>query len=98
MLGRKSSSSSSPSSSFAEGSSRGLIVRSSKEFGPWIIGIPSEECEDRGEGVNLGELSSVSRDADSCGLRRDEEGMLRFVGEGSRERKVSGLSHREHHS
>jgi hypothetical protein len=31
----------------------------------------------------LGELSSVLKDANSCGLRRDEEGMIDFVWRGS---------------
>jgi hypothetical protein len=89
MLGRNSSSSSS-ASSFDAGSSRGAIVRSSKEFGPWIIGRPSEECDDRGEGVNLAELPSVSKDADSCGLRWDEEGMFSSFRTGSRQAKDVG--------
>jgi hypothetical protein len=89
MLGRNSSSSSS-ASSFDTGSSRGVIVRNSKEFGPWIIGRPSEECDDRGEGVNLGELPSVSKDADSCGLRWDEEGMFSSFRTGSRKAKDVG--------
>lgn len=49
--------------------------RSSYEFGSDAIGSPSEECEERVEGVNLGELSSVLMDPDSCGLRRDEDSM-----------------------
>jgi hypothetical protein len=89
MLGMNSSSSSS-ASSFDAGSSRGVTVRNSKEFGPWIIGRPSEECDDRGEGVNLGELPSVSKDADSCGLRWDEEGMFSSFRTGSRQSKDVG--------
>ena len=78
MLGRKPSSSS-PSSSLCAGSSWGVIVRSSKEFGSCIMDSwSSEDCEERGEGVNLGELSSVLLDAGSCCLRREEKGMLRL--------------------
>jgi hypothetical protein len=77
MLGKKPSSSS-PGSSLDMGSLCGVMVRSSNEFGSRIMDKPSEECEDRGDGVNLGEVPSVLLDAGSCCLRR-EEGMLKFV-------------------
>jgi hypothetical protein len=57
--------------------SRGAIVCSSKLFGSLMMDRPSEECDERGEGVNLDELS-VLGEAGSRGLRRedDERGMI----------------------
>jgi hypothetical protein len=69
------------SASSGIGSLRGAIVRSSKELSLVTSGRSSDDCDERGEGVFLRELSSVLREAESWGLRRenDELGMFTTV-------------------
>jgi hypothetical protein len=57
-LGKWSLCSSYPASFFGTGSPCGAIVRSSKELGSVTLGWPNDECDERGDGVNVGELSS----------------------------------------
>lgn len=43
-----------------------------------MTGAASDECEELGEGVSLGELPSVLREAESRGLRREGIAKLLF--------------------
>jgi hypothetical protein len=71
-LGNKSCSAA--SSSLDSNLSRGYIFRNSNELGSFMMETPSDECDERVEGVNLGELSSVLGEVGLRGLRREDEG------------------------